>query len=227
MADRAAAIAANRRRFMKTTILAAFAAIAFAAPATAATVLDFEGIGNLQPVADHYAPEYSFSPATLAIIDSDAGGSGNIANEPSGNTVMFFLDASNAILNVTNGFKTGFSFFYSSSTAAMVNVYDGLNGTGNLLGSLQLTAQFSDGCGGDPSGAFCNWTTAGVGFEGTAYSIDFGGTANQTAFDDITFGSATPGVPGVPEPGTWAMMILGFGMVGATVRSRRPAALAA
>lgn len=31
----------------------------------------------------------------------------------------------------------------------------------------------------------------------------------------------TPGVtPGVPEPGTWAMMIAGFGMVGAAMRNR-------
>ena len=31
----------------------------------------------------------------------------------------------------------------------------------------------------------------------------------------------------VPEPATWAMMIAGFGMIGAMVRRRRAAALAA
>src|SRR5256885_10708513 len=98
---------------------------------------------------------------------------------------MFFLNANNAVLNFSAGFTTGFSFFYTSSTAATVNVYDGLNGTGNLLGSLNLNAQFNQNCTGDPNGQFCNWTAVGVAFSGTARSIDFGGTANQTGFDDI------------------------------------------
>jgi hypothetical protein len=36
-----------------------------------------------------------------------------------------------------------------------------------------------------------------------------------------TVGGGTPGTPGVPEPATWAMMILGFGGVGALMRRRR------
>jgi hypothetical protein len=34
-------------------------------------------------------------------------------------------------------------------------------------------------------------------------------------------GVTVPGVPSVPEPGTWAMMLLGFGMMGAAMRYRR------
>jgi len=136
---------------------------------------------------------------------------------------MFFLDANDALLNVTNGFDTGFSFLYSSATDAPVNVYDGLNGTGNLLASLNLTAQENgNNCVGDPNGTYCNWTPVGVNFAGTAHSIDFGGTANYTVYDNVTFGSATPGGGGaVPEPATWAMMLVGFGAVGAAVRRRR------
>ena len=137
---------------------------------------------------------------------------------------MFFLDGSNAILNATNGFTNGFSFYYSSSTAASVTVYSGANATGDVLGVLNLSAQFADNCSGDPTGGFCNWSAIGVSFAGTAYSIDFGGTANQTAFDNITFGSANPGVP---EPATWAMMIMGFGLVGASMRRRGVARVSA
>ena len=175
-------------------------------------VLDFEGIGNQQPVGSFYSSlGVEFSPATLAIIDADAGGTGNFANEPSPNTIMFFLDANNAILNFAAGFTTGFSFFYTSSTDASVNVYDGLNGTGNLLGTLNLLAQFNTQCTGDPAGQFCNWTAVGVSFAGTARSIDFGGTANQTGFDNITFGSSTPGGgTDVPEPATLALLGLGL-----------------
>lgn len=197
-------------------VSASTAALAIASPAQAVTVLTFEGVGNFNPVGSYYAPNYVFSGATIALVDADAGGSGNFANEPSADTIMFFTDADNAILNVTNGFTTGFSFFYSSSTAAMVNVYSGLNGTGTLLGSISLGAQFYNGCSGDPTGGYCNWSNAGVAFAGTAYSIDFAGTADQTGFDNITFGSAVAG--NVPEPSTWVMLLLGFGVLGSAMR---------
>lgn len=188
-------------------------------PAKAQTTLTFEGIGESNPVGAYYAPEYYFSPATLARVDADAGGLGNFANEPSPNTIMYFLDANNATLDVTNGFDTGFSFFYSSATAASVTVYDAPGGTGNILATLNLLAQAFDNCTGDPNGQYCNWTPIGVNFSGTAYSIDFGGTAGFTGFDNITFGSATAGA--VPEPSTWAMMLIGFGAVGFSMRRRR------
>lgn len=208
--------------FLKTSLAAA--ALAVALPAAAGPiVLDFEGIGDLNPVGDYYngggGTNYgvSFSQDTLALIDADAGGSGNFANEPSPNTVMFFLNANNAVLNYAAGFDTGFSFFYSSSVATTVTIYDGVNGTGNVLGTITLAAQGFDNCAGDPSGDFCNWTNVGVAFGGVAKSIDFGGTANQTGFDNITFGSSTA----LPEPGTYALMALGLAGIGFTARRRR------
>ena len=181
--------------------------------------LDFEGIGNLNPVGNFYnggaGTNYGiqFSPDTLAVVDADAGGGGNFANEPSPNTIMFFLNASNAILDVATGFDTGFSFFYSSSTTANVNVYDGLGATGNLLATLILEAQHTQNCSGDPTGGFCNFSPIGVMFDGIAKSIDFGGTANFTGFDNITFGSAAPGISPVPLPAAawlFGSALLGF-----------------
>jgi hypothetical protein len=209
---------------MKSIYLTALAgaAIAVSAPASAVTVLTFEGIADNTAVGNFYAPDYIFSDDTLALVDSDAGGGGNFANEPSPNTIMFFLNANNAVLNVPAGFDTGFSFFYTSSTAATVTVYDGLDATGNVLGTIDLDAQHTRGCTGDPNGTFCNWTAIGVAFAGTAMSIDFGGTANQTGYDNITFGSDRPG-GAVPEPTTWAMMIGGLALVGASMRRRKVA----
>ncbi|MFM9978839.1 MAG: PEPxxWA-CTERM sorting domain-containing protein [Sphingomonadaceae bacterium] len=207
--------------------LAAASISAFAVPAQAAVItLDFEGLSDLEAVGNFYdggmGTNYgvSFSADALAIIDEDAGGTGNFANEPSASTVMFFLSGSTPILNYAAGFDTGFSFFYSSSTAATVSVYDGLDGTGNLLGSINLIAQFNDNCAGDPQGNYCNWTNIGVAFGGTARSINFGGTPDETGFDNITFGSAVAG-GAVPEPTTWAMMIGGFGAIGGAMRMRR------
>lgn len=209
---------------MKSIYLTALAgaAIAVSAPASAVTVLTFEGIADNTAVGNFYAPDYIFSDDTLALVDADSGGGGNFANEPSPNTIMFFLNANNAVLNVPAGFDTGFSFFYTSSTAATVTVYDGLDATGNVLGTIDLDAQHTRGCTGDPNGTFCNWTAIGVAFAGTAMSIDFGGTANQTGYDNITFGSDRPG-GAVPEPTTWAMMIGGLALDGASMRRRKVA----
>jgi hypothetical protein len=133
---------------------------------------------------------------------------------------LFFLSGSETFLNFAAGFTTGFSFNYASSVTGAVQVYDGLNGTGNLLSTVFLTPNIS-GCG--PYGAgFCPFGPAGVSFTGTAKSISFGGVANQIVFDDITFGSNVPGPVNdvVPEPSTWMMLIAGFGLVGASMRRR-------
>lgn len=218
-----------QRRIHDWLGLCAVASFGMAVPqqaSAATTVLTFEGLDNAAQVGNFYAPDYVFSPGTIAFVDFDAGGTGNFANEPSPNTTITFIDAASAILNVVNGFDTGFSFFYSSSTTGTVNVWSGLDATGTLLGQVNLLAQFNEGCGGDPTGQFCNWTSAGISFAGVARSIDFGGTANQTGYDNITFGSAFAG--GVPEPATWALLVMGFGAMGAAMRRRRrPSAKAA
>ena len=176
------------------------------AQASTTLVLDFEGLGNLERILDFYdggfggfgsgpGPAYgiSFGPDALALIDADAGGSGNFANEPSANTIAFFLTGPGVVMNVTNGFTTGFSFYYTSARVGTVTVYDGPNGTGNVLAAVPVEKQYHT-CGApDPTGAFSCWTPVGVTFAGTAFSVNFGGVWNQTGFDDITLGSATPG----------------------------------
>ncbi len=48
---------------------------------------------------------------------------------------------------------------------------------------------------------------------------------NDPLLDGVVFekiGTTTlPDIPGVPEPGTWAMMLTGFGLLGAALRRRR------
>ena len=144
----------------------------------------------------------------LAIVATTSGGTGNFCNNPSGNTIMYFLTGNAAIMNVPAGFTTGFSFYYSTAQPMTINVYDGLEGSGNLLMTANYPAQNNVGC---TCNTYCNWTPVGVSFAGTARSVAFVGAANYCGFDDVTFGSATPGNGGtIPTVSQWGLIILGF-----------------
>ncbi len=213
-------IIANAKKYTLILFLAGMSN-AYAAP----MVLDFEGLDDLESIGDFYNGGTSqngnsgtnfgvaFSQNTLAIIDSDASGSGNFGGEPSPDTIMFFLTGADAIMNVAAGFDTGFSFFYSAiNNAGSVNVFDELNGTGNILASLNIPITSSDG--GDPNGQFSPFFDIGVAFSGTAMSVSFAGVQNQIGFDNITFGSDTPGgaTTAIPEPS--GLLLFGLGLAG-------------
>ena len=185
-------------------------------------VLTFEGLQNMEPLADYYnggfggfgsgpGPNFgiTFGSDSLAIIEAASGGSGNFFNEPTRDTVAFFLSGPGVIMNVPTGFNTEFSTYYSSAyVPGVVTVWDGLDGTGTQLASLNLPVTPSDGSGypGD------NWQDVNVFFNGTARSVDFGGTANYIGFDNVKLGA-------VPEPCTMALMAMG--LVGLIAKRKR------
>lgn len=229
-----------------TFAAASAAAMTFAGASHAAVVsLDFEGVNAGYPsgyaqVLDFYnggtssagtsGVNYgvSFSANALAIClntpgvvcsNTSRGGQG----PGSDLGALFFLTGSQTFLNYATGFTTGFSFNYAepNTQGGNVQVFDGLNGTGNLLANISLSLTPST-CSSTYSAAYCPFVPIGVTFNGVAKSIAFGGVANYVVFDDVTFGSATPGPgPGVPEPATWAMAILGMAAVGGLLRRRR------
>ena len=199
-------------------------------------VLTLEGVGDIANVNDFYnggtdsqghsGTDYGvhFSDTSLGLIDSDASGTGIFGNEPTPDTILFFLSGGAATMNVAAGFDTGFSFFYTSPQyVGSVTVYDGLDSTGNILATLTLN--MTDGsCSGDPTGTpFCAWLPIGVNFNGIAHSVDFSGTANHIAFDNITLGAAIPGGGGtpVPEPAGFGMMTVGLALLSGLYYRRR------
>jgi hypothetical protein len=208
-----------------------------------AQTLTFEGLQNEEAIDTFYdggaggfgstgGPNYgiSFGTDALAVIADQDGGNGNFANNPSGDTVAFFLSGAGDVMNDAGGFTTGFSFYYSAiNEPGEVDVYSGLNDTGTLLASLDLavTPEITPAPDGGAE-YFDNWQAAGVNFSGVAESVDFTGTANQIGFDNITINSATAGsgsgtVTGVPEINSYGLGSLLLVLAGAValVEARR------
>ena len=187
-------------------------------------VLNFEGLQNFEEIRDFYnngtgsqgssGINYgvSFSPNSLAIVQGAPGG--NIGGLPSPVTAAFFLTGAANTMNVAGGFETGLSFFYSAANnPGFVTIYDGLDGTGNVLATINLPT--TPNGGGDPAcnfNEFCPFVPVGVTFNGIAKSVDFGGSVNQIAFDniEITLVSRTT----VPEPAS-VLGLLAIGALGA------------
>lgn len=223
---------------LKAAAAAAALALAGGAASAAPVVLDFEGVNGTYPSGyanvegfynggtssdgtsgTNYGIEFTSNALAIClntpgIVCSNTSRGGLAPGSEKG--ALFFLDGSETYMNVAAGFDTGFSFYYTAiNYSSSISVYDGLNGTGNLLATLALPTTAS-GCDGVYSAGFCPFIASGIAFAGTAKSVAFAGVANQVVFDDVTFGSVTPGVP---EPSTYAMF--GIGLAGLALARRR------
>ena len=146
--------------------------------------------------------------------------------------------------------SNGEAFFgFADYEHSWVSDFDGLAGANNascLIASAFTTnlARYCDGAigpreantaNGDSGGPnFINGRLAGI----TSYGLSFGGTfgdsdgAVNSSFGEFAgvvpvnihrgFIQASTGIA-VPEPSSWAMLIAGFGLIGATLRRRRAA----
>jgi len=218
--------------------LAALVAV-FIFTATAGTVvLTFEGLQDEEPVANYYngglgglgsgpgpSDGITFGTNAEALISEDApGGSGDFNLEPSCCTALVFLSTPGDIMDVSGGFTTGLSFYYTALSAGTVTVYSGLDDTGTVLATLGLPATGdglvlgTTGCDTD----FCPLVPLGVAFSGTAMSVDFS-AATDIGFDNVTLGSMTPDPTtgsATPEPGAFSMLGLVLASLVAISRKR-------
>ena len=148
-------------------------------------------------------------PAHAALLDFNFAG-------PSG-TAVFQLD-SNATPDFARTVIAGSDQFGYYNVAG---TFGGINGTAStisfgtgIIATLNIVA---------PNLGFTQ-------FSGSSSPL-FSGTANNPTFNTGTFTLKNPffgngtltvskAAPAVPEPATWALLILGFGAIGATMRSR-------
>ena len=156
------------------------------------------------------------TPAGFVVDGTIAQGSQtNVYREPFAGAGKYLTTlgtpGTSQILNAITGYQT-VSFYWGSIDT--YNSFELLDAAGNAIGSavnsafLGLTA---DGL----SGARVNVISDGPAIHGLRFN------SGQPAFevDNVVFNAA------VPEPASWAMMVLGFGLIGAAARGarRRPA----
>jgi len=187
-------------------------ALGLVSPAFAAGSLsvDFEKNWTYgTPVDDTYAAQGVTFTNVLGLSNGDGLGSlpngDYFANAPSPlGVAMAQLDGvtnTAAYMNVAGGVTGGLSFFYSSPEAVTgaIKAYSGLNGTGTLLGTVNLGANTAD---------YTTWSKAYLGFSGTAMSFELTNSANLVGLDNIA---------AVPEPSSFALLLAG----GALLVARR------
>ncbi|WP_018410225.1 PEP-CTERM sorting domain-containing protein [Methyloversatilis thermotolerans] len=177
------------------------------APAFAAdVVVDFDEPTSFASIGDFYADSLgvSFGLDILALQNDELGP--YYSNSPSPTGVMTVVGA-DATMNFATGF-TAASFWYSTTSFAIVNIYSGLDGTGDLLAAFALVDNATYGCS---DSAYCNWNFASNAFNGVAHSITFA-NAEGAGFDNLT-------ITAVPEPSQ--ALLLSLGLAGVAYGARR------
>ena len=118
-----------------------------------------------------------------------------------------------SVTGLTPGDVYSFSYFDDQRSGYGVNAY-----TVSFAGST--IASFSPEAVGWTARTTSTFTA--LGSSGTlTFAAPLLCCDNDAGIDDITLSGSGDGDGGVPEPASWALMLLGFGGLGAVTRSRR------
>ena len=175
--------------------LAALVGVASVSPVQAATTVTFDDAPIFATVDGTYADKgVVFQTGDWLIIPWFAASSA---------PAITFSQSGSGFIDFTKGTKSvGLTYgaFYGSS----ISFYSGLDGTGSLIDTF-IIAQNDPNAGFDP---------LNFALSGKAYSAVVSSLPGTLGIDNLTFASA------VPEPASWALMILGFGFVAQAMRKR-------
>ena len=201
-------------------ILTAFAGLAMATIATAAVAAPVPN-GTVSSVAT-FNPTINLAtdPSTYSAMSggtfeiSGTGGFSGIANTTG--TLNGVLSFSNTIGTVINQARPDF-FVFS----------DARGGTYNFSVLSVQTNSLVNNAGAFSSGTLYvlgNLINTNLNFldpTASSLSIQFNSTGGSAFSSALTLAVPPAGAGAVPEPASWAMMIVGVGMVGGSLRRRR------
>ncbi|HEX6784543.1 MAG TPA: PEPxxWA-CTERM sorting domain-containing protein [Sphingomicrobium sp.] len=212
---------------MFKTLLFSVALMAGSAASAAVSINFNSATGNLGTTHTYtsgtlsvVATGYSANGSTAALYGKNGAGDEKglgLAGDPTGDNEIYYPGTDFIQLNVSNLISqaTGASFFMGSSTSGETWKVYGSN-TAGVLGAV-LIASGSD----ELLHALTGW--------GQYTYYDFVATGTVDQYGRRTAGNVLLGglsVAAVPEPATWAMMLLGFAGIGVAARRRRGAGLA-
>ena len=232
---------------MKRMVLSAVAAVTLlAGPASAVTIdLSGEVNANLNTYFNGGVYPPNGGPVTIGGIgfnlDSLPTGGTGVIQTSSGSTTPFVIPVNlfgvTTLYSIANsafgeaGFTAGQLVFNGSGGASFTytftegdNIRDhATTGFNELAPNIFATEDFGSGDHLDVQKIVL---PADFGSQ-TLTSIDFSYTGNTVPGDGEAFLAALTTVSAVPEPSTWAMMILGFGGIGLMARRRKSRASSA
>jgi hypothetical protein len=204
---------------MRSLLLAAVGAVAFAGTANATAVFTFDA-GLATPslgfsVIDEFndLSGVTVNAGTVLIKNPPADGQGAPpANSvPSGTSYLSVLGGGSATINFEPGVRA-FQFDWGS-----IDTYNSLTVV-STAGSIVFVpgGNFPNMANGNQSAPGTNgrFTVRGSTAGETFLSMTLASSSNSFEIDNLATGV-------IPEPATWAMLITGFGLVGAAMRRQR------
>lgn len=201
------------------SVSASAATVSYANRAAFAATLDTSFTDTYETNIGYRAPFTIYGNAELSAVQ------GQTRYESTGFINFNFLVDFNGSASYCSGCNGSFKLFFDATTFGTSNGVGAVGLDVGLNQNFDALVTFGD----DSSQLFTvsrnNNSFFGLTSDKLIKAIAFGpggGTTTSTSFifDNLTIGTLG-GLTAVPEPASWAMMLVGFGMMGAAVRRRR------
>jgi hypothetical protein len=186
---------------MRLFIAAALAAAVLPASAQAAITIDITQVGTSVVLAG----AGSFDLTGLKLYGTGYAGGATI--NPASGAVSVGTSSNFSIFTGVTGPVLGYRQSVQTASSSTGDRF----GVTQYLGGIFLPANYQSGAALSGTSTYLNTTIANLGLTAGTYIF-------RSANDSLTLNIGA--VSAVPEPATWALMLLGFGGVGVAMRRR-------